>query len=476
VESSSQKIIPVILAGGTGKRLWPMSRTVRPKQFIEILSGQSLFQQTLLRLKESELYADPVIVANNDYRFLVAEQAAECSVELHAIILEPCPKNTAAAIVAASAYLNTEPDGRAVHILPSDHYIVPDERYFNAVQHAQTDAGEGRLVTFGIMPTEPATGYGYIEAADENAPVRAVTNFHEKPDLETAQKFVAQENYLWNSGMFLFNTKIFLEECETLAPEVCSAAKEAVAKSRTDLDFVRLDEDAFEKSPSISVDYAIFEKTTLASVVPSSFEWSDLGSWDAVWRMGEKDNHQNVAIGQTTIENTSNSLVLSDKMHVAVDGVDDLAVIVSEDAAYIGRLSNAQNVGAIVELLQTNSDTKLLTEAHLTDYRPWGGFTSILKGETFQVKRLFVNPGKRLSLQKHHHRSEHWIIVCGTAEVEIDGIKKTLVENESAYIQQGAIHRLTNPGKIILELIEVQTGSYLGEDDIIRIEDEFGRE
>jgi len=273
----------------------------------------------------------------------------------------------------------------------------------------------------------------------------------------------------------MFSASTLISECEKLAPEILASASASVELAKKDLDFIRLDPDAFAQAPDISIDYAIFEKTSLASVVPSSIQWSDLGSWDAVWKTGERDSDENLQRGSVSISNTKNSLIISEKLHVAVDGLDDIAVVASEDAIYVGRLSEAQNVGAIVKSLSENSKTRKLTDVNQTTYRPWGGYTSVLSSERFQVKRLFVKPGKRLSLQKHHHRSEHWVIVCGTAEVQINGTTLTLTKNKSVYIPQGAIHRLFNPGKILLELIEVQTGSYLGEDDIIRIEDEFGR-
>ncbi|RYE63649.1 MAG: mannose-1-phosphate guanylyltransferase/mannose-6-phosphate isomerase, partial [Oxalobacteraceae bacterium] len=349
--------------------------------------------------------------------------------------------------------------------------------YFDAIQTARKTAASGKLVTFGITPTEPSTGYGYIEIGDQlSTGANTVKRFVEKPALPEAEKMLASGGFVWNSGIFMFKAGTVLSELNRFAPAVAEAASAAVAKASGDLDFLRLDEAAFSASPNISVDYAIMEKTANAAVVPASFTWSDMGSWDAIWKLGEQDTDGNVALGNATLINTKNSLVLSRHGHMAVQGLDGIAVIASEDAVYVGRLDDSQNVGNIVKQLAAAKATSALTETHPTSYRPWGGYTSILNGDRFQVKRLFVTPGKKLSLQKHHHRSEHWICVKGTAEVTIGDTVQTVRENESVYIPQGEVHRLANPGEIMLEMIEVQTGSYLGEDDIIRIVDEFGRE
>jgi mannose-1-phosphate guanylyltransferase len=470
-------IVPVILAGGQGTRLWPLSRSARPKQFLPLTGPESLFQETLRRVSDPALYAPALVLTNADYRFLVSEQALEVDARLAGVLLEPVARNTAAAIAAAALYARNKFGPEAVlHVLASDHAIDADDGYWSAVRTAADAARQGWLVTFGITPTAPETGYGYVESGAPIAgPVMAVKRFTEKPKRPEAEAMIASGNYSWNSGMFMLGAGAFIEECRTLAPETLAAAEESVAKATIDLDFVRIDPGAFGKAPNISVDYAIFEKTRKAAVLPVSFGWSDLGSWDAVWKASPRSDDGNVATGSVTFDGTRGSLVVTEKAHVAVGGLEDVVVIASEDAIYVGKLSDAQRVGPLVKALKQQPETAALTEVHRTMYRPWGGYSSILNGERFQVKRLFVKPGKKLSLQKHHHRSEHWVVVRGIAEVTRDGEVITLRENESVYLPVGCEHRLANPGRILLELIEVQTGSYLGEDDIVRIQDDFGR-
>ncbi|ENN87415.1 mannose-1-phosphate guanylyltransferase (GDP) protein [Rhizobium freirei PRF 81] len=471
------KIVPVIMAGGKGTRLWPLSRASAPKQFIQFIGDSTLFQNTLKRVADRELYEAPIVLTNEEFRFLVAEQARELDLKLAAILLEPVARNTAAA-VAAAAVLVSELFGEdaIMHVLGSDYEIDASKTYYDCVRLARDTALQGKLVTFGIKPTEPATGYGYIESGKAlPSGAHAVKRFVEKPALEKAEEMVASGHFYWNSGMFMFSAAQLLAEMKEFAPDVEKAAAKAVSKSTRDLDFTRLDADTFSKSPDISIDYALMEKTANAAVVPSPFTWSDLGSWDAVWKVGKRDESGNVSTGATTLVNTKNSLVMSHSLHVAVQGLEDVAVIASEDAVYVGPLKDSQEVGKLVKLLASEKKTAKLTETHPTSYRPWGGYTSVLNGDRFQVKRIFVLPGKKLSLQKHHHRSEHWVVVKGTAEVTVGENVQMLRENESVYIPLGEVHRLSNPGKILLELIEVQTGSYLGEDDIIRLVDEFGR-
>lgn len=473
----SQKIIPVIMAGGKGTRLWPLSRSSAPKQFIQVVHEKTLYQETLERVADPTLYEAPVVITNQDFRFVVAEQARVVGVALSGVLLEPVARNTAAAIAAAAVYLSDRfGDETILQLLASDHQIDAGESYQQAIITARETAMEGKIVTFGITPTEPATGYGYIEQGEAMASgAFQVKRFVEKPQLLAAQQMMECGGFLWNSGIFMCRVDRLLAELQTYAPEVLAAAVQAVAKAQTDLDFVRLDLTAFGSSPDISIDYAVMEKTDNAAVVPSSFGWSDLGSWDAVWKLGEKDSDGNVVIGNSTVVNTQNSLVISRFSHLAVQGLKDVAVIAAEDAVYVGRLEDAQQVSKLVKYLASSKATADLTETHPTSYRPWGGYTSLFNGDRFQVKRLFVLPGKKLSLQKHFHRSEHWICVKGTAEVTIGDTVTFLRENESVYINQGEAHRLHNPGKIMLEMVEVQTGSYLGEDDIVRISDEFGR-
>lgn len=470
-------VVPVILAGGQGTRLWPMSRTARPKQFLGLSGDLSLYQQTLTRFADPIRYLPPVVMTNAEYRFLVSEQAQEIGLAPASVLLEPSSRNTAAAIAAAACHISRTigPD-TIMHIAPSDHAVAMGDLYWSAVDLAIATAAQDLLVAFGIAPRTPETGYGYIEVGEPlDTGAFRIARFVEKPDLNTAQSMLSEGRYCWNSGMFMLRASTFIEECRQLAPDVLQAAEGAVIEAETDLDFIRLDLERFASAPDISVDYAIFEHTRAAAMVKSTFGWSDLGSWDSVWQSGAKDDAGNYVSGPATLNGTGRSLVVSERAHVAVDGLDDIAVIASEDAVYVGRLSESQRVGALVKALRSDEKTAELTRNHVTCYRPWGGYCSLAAGPRFQVKRIFVKPGKQLSLQKHHHRAEHWVVVRGTAEVTIGDRIMSISENESVYIPRGEVHRLANPGMIDLEIIEVQTGAYLGEDDIIRIEDEYGR-
>ena len=471
------KIFPVIMAGGKGTRLWPLSRASAPKQFIQVVEEKTLFQETLERVADPDLYEAPLVITNEDFRFVVAEQAREVDIALSGILLEPVARNTAAAIAAAAIYLSNKFGEEAIlQLLASDHEIDAGVKYREAIATARDTAALGKIVTFGIIPNEPATGYGYIEQGSAlSTGAFEVRRFVEKPALAQAQEMMAAGGFFWNSGILMCRVDILISELSLFVPEVLQSARDAVEKAAVDLDFVRLERSSFALSPNISIDYAVMEKTENAAVVPSSFTWSDLGSWDVVWKLYDKDENGNAVIGNATVMDTENSLVLSKHTHLAVQGLKNVAVIAAEDAVYVGRLDEAQKVGELVKHLASAKNTANLTETHPTSYRPWGGYTSLLNGDRFQVKRLFVLPGKRLSLQKHFHRSEHWVCVKGAAEVTIGDKVIFIRENESVYIPQSEKHRLYNPGKIMLEMIEVQTGSYLGEDDIVRLSDEFGR-
>jgi mannose-1-phosphate guanylyltransferase len=471
------RILPVILAGGTGTRLWPMSRVEMPKQFLPIADAASLFQQTLKRVADGNKFHPALILTHGQYRFLVAEQAINVSAVLSGILLEPTARNTAPAISAAACFAKSKFGSEVkLLVLPSDHHLVDNGLFQEAVDLAAAQAGAGKLVTFGIEPIGPETGYGYIQRGQSiGGGAYEVTRFIEKPNHAKAIEMIATGDFWWNSGMFLLKAEAFLDECRAFNPEILAAVEPAVRKAKADLDFIRLDEAAFAASPNISVDYAVFEHTKAAAIVPARFEWSDLGSWDAVWKAGEKDAESNVVLGSATLKNVSGSLVTSDKAHVVVAGLDDVVVVATEDAIFVGKLSDAQVVGTLVGMLKERPETAGLTETHRTSYRPWGGYSSLIVGERYQVKRLFVNPGKSLSLQRHRHRSEHWVVVRGTAEVTVGPKIEILSENQSIYVPLGEVHRLANRGKIPLELVEVQTGSYLGEDDIERFDDEFGR-
>jgi len=453
----SSLVVPVVLAGGQGTRLWPLSRSARPKQFLPLTGQTSLFQQTLQRVAHPDRYTAPLVITNTEYRFIVAEQAAELDQPLAAIMLEPMARNTAVAIASAAIQAQQQFGHDVVlHVLPSDHDVIADERYWTALDNAVEAARQGRLVTFGIHPHSPETGFGYIRSgARIGGSAEPVERFVEKPDAGRASEMLAKGGYFWNSGMFVIGAQTFLTECEALAPETLKAARSAVRGAHVDLDFLRLDAASFATAPNISVDYAIFERTAKAAVVAVDFAWSDLGSWDALWKNAQRDAAGNLTQGPVTIDNVSNSLVITDHAHVVANGVQDIAVIATNDAIYVGKLSEAQKVGEMVKRLRADKQTSNLTEIHRTAYRPWGGYSSVLNGDRFQVKRLFVKPGKKLSLQKHHHRAEHWVVVRGTAEVTVDGTVTTLSENQSIYLPLGCVHRLANPGKIELELIEV---------------------
>jgi mannose-1-phosphate guanylyltransferase / mannose-6-phosphate isomerase len=468
-------LIPLILSGGSGTRLWPVSRRNMPKQFLSLTGDGTLFQQTVARTRQLPDAVAPIVVASEDHRFLAADQLLEAGVEGATIVLEPLARNTAPAI-ALGALKALERDAEALLlVLPADHLIGDTESFTTAVQQALPAAREGWLVTFGIRPDRPETGFGYIRRGESiGGDAFRVAQFVEKPDQPTAQTYLSNGSYDWNSGMFLFKASRYLEELGQHAPDMLAAVREAYATGRSDLDFVRVDSAAFAKVPDNSIDYAVMEKTSRAAVIPVSCAWSDIGSWSALWLSGQHDEQGNQREGDTMAINTRNSLLRSHDRHmIATVGVDDLIVVSTPDATLVVHRDAAQDVKKVVDQLKASGRTE--HSFHRVVHRPWGSYDSIEAGGRFQVKRIVVKPGASLSLQKHHHRAEHWIVVSGTAEVTCDENVFLLAENQSTYIPLGSVHRLRNPGKVPLELIEVQSGSYLGEDDIVRFDDVYGR-
>ena len=468
-------LIPLILSGGSGTRLWPVSRRNLPKQFLSLSGDGTLFQQTVIRTRQLPDVAAPIVVASEDHRFLAADQLLEIRAEGASIVLEPMPRNTAPAI-ALGALKAIERDPQALLlVLPADHLIGDTDSFTTAVQQALPAAYDGWLVTFGIRPDRPETGFGYIRRAESiGGDGFRVAQFVEKPDQPTAQNYLDNGGYDWNSGMFLFKAARYLEELGQHAPDMLAAVREAYATGHGDLDFLRVDAEAFAKVPDNSIDYAVMEKTSRAAVIPVSCAWSDIGSWSALWLSGQHDEQGNQREGDTLTVNTRNSLLRSHDRHmIATVGVDDLIVVSTPDATLVAHRDAAQDVKKVVDQLKASGRTE--HSFHRVVHRPWGSYDSLEAGGRFQVKRIVVKPGASLSLQKHHHRAEHWIVVSGTAEVTCDDKVFLMAENQSTYIPLGSVHRLRNPGKVPLELIEVQSGSYLGEDDIVRFDDVYGR-
>ncbi|MFT8717536.1 mannose-1-phosphate guanylyltransferase/mannose-6-phosphate isomerase [Gluconobacter potus] len=471
----SQKIVPVILSGGSGSRLWPVSRSSYPKQFWPLLSKHTLIQETALRGARAGL-ADPIVICNAEHRFIVAEQLRDVGVENARIVLEPVGRNSAPAI-AAAAFLVAETDPDAVlWIMAADAAITDEAALYSALEHAVAAAAQGRIVTFGMKPTRVETGYGYIESG---APlsglegVYEVSRFVEKPDAVTAEAFFRDGRYLWNSGMFVTQAGVFLSEIQTFEPAIHEHVGQAVRGRRSDLDFDRLDDASFRQAPDISVDYAVAERTKRAAVVPGTFGWSDIGSWDALWELTSKDEAGNATFGDVFLDDARNCYVRSDGIVATVAGVEDLIVVVTQDAVMVSHRDRAQDVKHMVSRLKKAGRKESV--AHNRMYRPWGFYESLIQADRFQVKRIVVEPGQKLSLQKHFHRAEHWVVVGGTAVVTRDAEQIMVRENESIYLPLGCVHRLENPGRIPLTLIEVQSGPYLGEDDIVRIEDVYSR-
>lgn len=463
-------ILPVILSGGSGTRLWPLSREAYPKQFLALAGEQTMLQATWQRVAPIAGRA-PLVVANEEHRFVAAEQLQQLDVQPQAILLEPVGRNTAPAIAVAALEATLEEGDPVLLVLPSDHVIADEEAFRAAVLRALPAARDGKLVTFGIVPTGPETGYGYIKAASGDA-VRAVDRFVEKPDADTALQYVQSGEYFWNSGMFLFKASRYLAELERLQPTMLAASRNAWQLARRDTDFTRLDKEAFAAVPADSIDYAVMEKTADAVVVPLDAGWNDVGSWTALRDVSAQDADGNAHHGDVIAIDCRNTYAYGERL-IALVGLDDVIVVETDDAVMVGRSDRMQEIKQVVARLK--ADQRPEATWHRKVYRPWGAYDSIDNGERFQVKRITVKPGGTLSLQMHHHRAEHWVVVSGTAEVTRGDEVILLGENQSTYIPLGVTHRLRNPGKLPLELIEVQSGSYLGEDDIVRFEDTYGR-
>jgi mannose-1-phosphate guanylyltransferase len=478
-------LVPVILCGGTGSRLWPLSRATYPKQYWALAGDgeETLLQQTHQRLEGIAALQPPLLICNEDHRFIVAEQMRQIGVEPAAILLEPMGRNTAPAVAVAALQATAHGDDPLLLVLAADHVIQNAAGFRRAVEAGMAAAEAGQLVTFGIVPTAPETGYGYIEAAEalhpaddsDQKPLQPVriARFVEKPDRATAEQFLASGRFTWNSGMFLFKASAILAELERLAPEVVSACRSALEHDSEDLDFLRLEREAFAACPNVAIDVAVMERTDRGAVLPLNAGWSDVGSWSALWETAKQDDAGNVLRGRVISEASSNCYLRSEHRLVVGLGVDNLVVVETDDVVLVAHRDRAQDVKTIVGLLEREGARE--SKAHRRIYRPWGSYDGITEGERWQVKKIVVNPGASLSLQMHHHRAEHWIVVKGTALVEKDGVEELLGENQSTYIPLGCKHRLSNPGRIPVEMIEVQSGPYLGEDDIRRFEDRYGR-
>jgi len=466
-------ILPIIMAGGSGSRLWPLSRQMFPKQFLTLHGESSMLQATAERLSGFE-HAPAIVICNEEHRFSVAEQFRLNNIPNSGIILEPVGRNTAPAIALAALQATKNGKDPLLLVLAADHVIKDESAFVNAVKQAQLHAQAGKLVTFGIVPTAPETGYGYIKRGEkQKCSGFSVAEFVEKPDQVTAESYLETGDFYWNSGMFLFKASRYLAELKTHRPDILAACEESMVSAQRDLDFIRVDKVAFEACPDDSVDYAVMEKTSDAVVVPMNCGWSDVGSWSALWEVSDKDVNGNAFTGDVMDIDTKNSFVYTQEKLVAIIGLDDIAVVETKDAILVSKLSDVQKVKKIVEQLKVDERNEF--KHHREVFRPWGAYDSIDSGERFQVKRITVKPGAKLSVQMHHHRAEHWIVVSGTAKVTNGDKDILLTENQSTYIPVGVIHALENPGKLPLELIEVQSGSYLGEDDIVRFEDKYGR-
>ncbi|RYV04069.1 mannose-1-phosphate guanylyltransferase/mannose-6-phosphate isomerase [Shewanella sp. OPT22] len=465
-------IKPIIMAGGSGTRLWPLSRELFPKQFLSLDGESTMLQATLKRLVNID-HQTPTIICNEQHRFVVAEQLRTQRSSNSNILLEPTVKNTAPAIALAAFDSLNKGEDPILLVLASDHIIKNEDAFVASVHQATLAADKNKLVTFGVVPKSPEIGFGYIKSGDALDQGYKVDQFVEKPDLDTAKKYLASGKYFWNSGMFMFKASVFLNELETHRPDIYNACKAAFETLETDSDFSRFDKSVFDTCPSDSVDYAVMEKTKSAVVVPLDADWSDVGSWSALWNIENKDKNGNSCKGDVLTIDTNNSFISANDKLVATIGLDDVVIVDTKDALLVSKRSEVQKVKQVVNEL--NAQGRIEAKSSRKVYRPWGKYDCIDTGDRFQVKRITVKPGAKLSLQMHHHRAEHWVVVKGTAKVTKDNEEILLTENQSTYIPVGSIHALENPGLVNLELIEVQSGSYLGEDDIVRYEDKYGR-
>lgn len=469
-------IVPTILAGGSGTRLWPLSRELYPKQLIDIYNDNTMLQNTLLRLNTVHDLESPIVVCNEAHRFMTAEQLREIDIEALSIILEPCGKNTAPAIALAAIKLLEKRDDSIMLVLPADHVIENIDLFHEKIMEGRDLAEKGFLITFGIVPDSPETGYGYIKKGakiDESFVVYEIDSFIEKPDKTLAGEYVASNGYCWNSGMFMFKASAIVDELEKYSPDTLMYCRQVIESSTQDLDFLRIDKEVFEKIVPDSIDYAVMEKTSKGVMIPLEAGWNDLGSFDALWQTGEKDNNTNVFKGDIIVHDVKDSYINAQSRLVAAIGLEKFVIVETDDAILVSPRDRVQEVKKIVKQLKDQNREESIT--HRRVYRPWGNYETIDISKRFQVKRITVKPGAKLSLQKHYHRAEHWTVVSGTAIITKGDKELLLKEDESAYIPLGTLHRMENPGKIPLELIEVQSGAYLGEDDIVRFDDVYGR-